>query len=74
MGTQNTHIAKTNYVKKMLEKSKENEKGYPRNYIEANMVILFHCTKKTAKEIVQAFIDAKMATEEDTNGEVLLFG
>lgn len=74
MGTKNTRIEKMEYVSKILLKSEEGKKGFSRKYIVSNLMIYYFCTKKTADEIVQAFIDGRKADVKIEDGEEVLYG
>lgn len=74
MGTKQSRIAKLECVKAHLAKSKESKKGFPRKIIVAKLMINFACLKRTAEEIVQAFIDSNQAEEIEENGELMIYG
>ncbi len=74
MGTQQTRIEKLAYVQRMLNKSKENKKGFSKKMIIGNLMVLFNSTKNTANEILQAFIDSGKAEEILEEEELVLYG
>ncbi len=74
MGTTYSRKEKTEFVRNLIKKSKENKKGYPKKMILSNLMIKFFCSDRTAREIVQAFVDSNEAEEIIENEESLIYG
>ena len=70
MGTHKTIKEKMDYVRKLLKTGQ----GFNRKFLVSNLMINFNCIKKSAEEIVQAFLDSNTAEEKTENGEIMIYG
>jgi hypothetical protein len=70
MGTAKSHAEKVGYIKSLLGK----KKPIPLKVVMSNLIISFGCDKRTAKELIEAFVDGSHAEIVQDGGEELFSG